>query len=113
MYRDRDRADHRAGALKTVRRVQHQRVHVFFAVRQPEAFLQDSDSKPLASGLQQSGVGLALQCCILAGIEAIRTSHGLEHQRAIVHRVRHRPDVIDGHLDRENAGEWNQPPGWL
>ena len=113
VHRNRDRADHGAGAFKMVRRVEHQRVYIFLAVRQPETFLQDADAKSLASAFSSVVYGWRLQCRILAGIETIGTSQSLQHQRAIVHGVRHRPDMIDGHLDRKNASERNQPPGWL
>ena len=40
--------------------VQHQRIHIFLAVRQSESFFQDADPKSFASGLQQSSVRLVV-----------------------------------------------------
>ena len=49
----------------------------------------------------------------LARIEGVGASQHREHAGRVLNRVRHRPDVVEGHVDREAPGIGNEAEGRL
>ena len=68
-----------------------------------EALAQHADAQALGADLERRRVGLHADAD-LARVEAVLAGDRLEHQRAVGDRARHRPDVVERQLDREDPG---------
>ncbi len=113
VQRDRDLLDGRAGAREPVGRVAHGLVDIGLGeAGQLEALAQHADAQALGPAVEAIDVRRDLHAD-LARVEPVLAGEDLEHERAVGDRPRHRPDVVDRQLDREDAGVGDEPVGRL
>ena len=104
----------------------HRLVHRRLAPRQAElgpalgglaeAFTEHADADPFAARADGRHVVLHIirrDHAPLARIEGVGASQHREHAGRVLNRVRHRPDVVEGHVDREAPGIGNEAEGRL
>ena len=72
-----------------------------------EAFSHDADPEPLHALSERLGIGSGSRR-VLSGVEPVGAGDHLEEQRIVGDRGRHGPRVIEGQLDRHDAGVRDQ-----
>ena len=108
----RDVLDLRTGLTEPRGSLAHPLLDVGLGSRMSEPFPDHADAQtvhPLSERLGVRAAGYAS----LPRIESVGSGHDLEHQRVVGHGAGHRSDVIEGQLDREDAGVGDEPVGGL
>ena len=112
VHRDRDVFDRGAETLQPLGRRADALVHRRLRARLLKAFPEHADLQALDAAAQRLGVFLDFRR-LDARVVAVVASEHFEQQRIVGDTRRHRPGVVDEHLDRHDAGIGHEPPGRL
>ena len=112
VHRNRNIGQRRPDTLQHPRGLAHGRVHLRHGLSVAETLGEDAYPQAVNTLFEVSGVILDLDV-FLARVQAVRTGHGLQGQRTVTHRFRHRPGMIDRRIEAGQPGMRNQAKGRL